>query len=166
MKKIYLINLLVVLTLLVVSCQKDNNENIPDDNETAISTLVIVERSAKVELEEENEINQEIIEQLKTEIEESMNLLGHKLTLYPNIEDTSTGELVRTYDDGTEVKSTFRIETTTDNLRYFKIINDGTETEKYQMIGWYLVKDFTEEYEYAGYKIISALGIAKFTRLL
>lgn len=166
MKNIYLLSLLVVLALTFVSCQKNDNEDISENNETTTTIWLITEFSAKVELEEENETNQEIIEQIRTEIEESMNSLGHKLTLYAKIEDPFSGELVRTYDDGTEVESTFRIETSTDNLRYFKIINDGTETETYQMIEWYLVKDFTEKYESAGYKITSALGGARFTRSL
>lgn len=165
MKKIYLFNLLAVLALTLVSCQENEKEDIPENNETKTTIWLITEVSTNVEMEGESGTNQEIIEQIENEIEGKMNSLGNKLTFHQNAEDLSTGELIRTHGDGTAIKSTYRFEALEDNLHYL-IINDGEEEEKYQVTERYLVKDFSKEYKSADLKITSALGFASFIRPL
>ena len=69
MKRIYLFNLLVVVALILVACQKNDKEDIPENNETATTIWLITEVSTNVEMEGESGTNQEIIEQIENEIE-------------------------------------------------------------------------------------------------
>lgn len=152
-------------SLIFVSCQKEDDEKVPDlpkYDATTTNWYFNNQPYAKVELEGNSDNDKKIAEGIENEIKQKMPPAGSVFTLI--FTEKTKHELIRSYnDDRKEVKSEFSIGRM-DGINYLGVIENGIETEIYQLMeDNYLIRDFTKEYESSDYKIISATGGAKFT---
>jgi hypothetical protein len=164
-------NLLVLFAFLLTtltSCDKADSEKVPEKEIPKQTTWVmsISRVYGKVELKEQSKNDEELIESLENEIKAKVALIGNNLIFTYDIENQNTGKVVRQFQEtGKEITSNFVFETTSDNIRYLKIIDNGVVTGIFQINynPMYILKDFTQDYSQSNNRIVSTVGGANFT---
>ena len=160
MKRYKILLPILAFTLLLVSCEKSSNEAEP---ETTTVVWAITEIMARVEIEDDSEIDRELIKQIEIEIMAETEHIGEVLKLSSSTGDFKTGTLVRILKDSSEeIVSDYSFESI-NSLQYLKIIENGVITNSFSLQNGYLVKDFTEKYSLLNRGITMAVGGAKYT---
>ena len=160
MKRYKILLTILTSTLLFVSCEKSSNEAEP---ETTTVVWAITEIMARVEIEDDSEVDRELIEQIAIEIKAETEQIGEVLKFSSSTGDFKTGTLVRILKDSSEEIVTDYSFESISGLQYLQIIENGVITNSFSLQNGYLVKDFTEKYSLLNSGIAMAVGGAKYT---